>query len=284
MDHLAVPELALGSYERWTGLRVCVHDLLGDLAPAIDPARVMHSGPFCAVAKRSPHAWRCPAFDVDQLRPRLASLSEGRIHRCHAGLVELVVPVLEDGEPLAVLFAGQRLASGWTPDYSAPPSGVPLPKGVPSVSAEQAQQYLEGLRQLAARLRLWLRERSAPRGEPSRAVRIRRLIQERHDQPLRLADVAGHLGVSPSRAAHLVREETGESWTSLLTAARLATACRLLHHTDLPVTEVALRSGFGDQAHFHRVFRRHFATTPHRYRKDPEAHAQHAPSPAEQAR
>lgn len=274
MDHSAEPELALRTFEAWTALRVCVHDLHGGLAPVIDPARAMHSGPFCALAKRSVHAWRCYAFEVEQLRPRLASLGQGRTQRCHAGLVEWVVPVLEDGQPLAVLFAGQRRAGDWTPTHTGPASGLGTPKGVPVVTAEQAQQYLEGLRQLAARLRLWLRERGHVHGEPGRAARIRTFIDSHHDQSLRLADLASHLGVSPSRAAHLVREQTGESWTSLLTAARLATACRLLHHTGLPVTDIALRSGFGDPSHFQRIFRRHFAITPGRYRKDLEARDQ----------
>ena len=44
-------------------------------------------------------------------------------------------------------------------------------------------------------------------------------------------------------------------------------ASGLLQTTDLTVPEIAARSGFGDANHFHRLFFRQFATTPHRYRQ-----------------
>ena len=39
-----------------------------------------------------------------------SSGQKGTLHRCHAGVVECVVPVVSDGELIAVLFAGQMRA------------------------------------------------------------------------------------------------------------------------------------------------------------------------------
>ena len=46
----------------------------------------------------------------------------------------------------------------------------------------------------------------------------------------------------------------------------LARAAWLLEHTDLPVTQVALDSGFGDASHFSRAFLARFAQRPTAYR------------------
>jgi AraC family transcriptional regulator len=43
---------------------------------------------------------------------------------------------------------------------------------------------------------------------------------------------------------------------------RLERARRLLDATDVALSDVALRAGFADQAHFTRLFKRQFGVTP----------------------
>ncbi len=47
---------------------------------------------------------------------------------------------------------------------------------------------------------------------------------------------------------------------------RLNAACRLLTSTEESLTEIALRTGFYDQSHFTKHFRRQIGMTPRRYR------------------
>ena len=84
---------------------------------------------------------------------------------------------------------------------------------------------------------------------------------------MRLQDLAEVLHLSESRAGHAVKEACGETFLKLLTEARLRTAANLLHHTNLSILDVALRSGFGEISHFHRSFRERFKTSPLKYRK-----------------
>ena len=290
VSHQVTPsevETAIRCYERWSGLAVAVHDLTGRLAPLLPPPRRWHTRPLCQAVKTSPHDPRCVAWEITNLRPLLAQDPAGRVRVCHAGLVELVVPVHLAERLALVLFAGQRLPG---PDLRAErdaPSTAPsawtgriaLPT---RISADEAQHALEGLRQLAARLHAWLDGhhglrpaadadgwRAAPAVERRRA--ILGFIDTNHVRPLALADLAAHLGVGPHRAAHVVRELCDRTFIELLTEARLRTAASLLHTTDLAIPEIAQRSGFGDANHFHRVFRRQHGTTPHRFRRSPQA-------------
>ena len=47
---------------------------------------------------------------------------------------------------------------------------------------------------------------------------------------------------------------------------RVARACQLLAERDRSLAEVAIATGFADQPHFSRVFRRLAGTTPGRFR------------------
>ena len=55
--------------------------------------------------------------------------------------------------------------------------------------------------------------------------------------------------------------------TQYLMHLRLTHACHLLESTSLPVTEVALQSGFSNVSHFIRSFHASFRMSPLQYRK-----------------
>jgi len=259
------------AFEAITGLTIVLHDLCGHFRPMIDPHRYWHASSYCRVAKTSPHAGRCYAFEVPRLRPQLETLirQEGRIHQCHAGLIEWVVVVAANHpqpDPLGILFAGQRRARGWNPEVVEARSGV-VPPEAPEVGKETAAHYLELLRQLGARLAVWAQKRTSKASGLTRAQQILTFIEERHTGPVQLRDLANALRISPSRVAHVVNEETGQNWGFLLRQARLRTASYLLQHTQQDVVTVACTSGFGDPSQFSRIFKREKGVTPGRFRR-----------------
>ncbi len=80
-------------------------------------------------------------------------------------------------------------------------------------------------------------------------------------------DVAQAVHLSPSHFSHLIRRESGTTFTDLLTRMRIDRAAEMLAGTDKPLAAIALECGFRDQSYFTKVFRRYRATTPLRYRK-----------------
>ncbi len=52
-----------------------------------------------------------------------------------------------------------------------------------------------------------------------------------------------------------------------LTNIRLRHACKLLRETSLPITEIALRTGFGDANYFSRAFKKSLDITPSQFRQ-----------------
>jgi AraC family transcriptional activator FtrA len=95
----------------------------------------------------------------------------------------------------------------------------------------------------------------------------RRWAAERVAEPLDVAAMARHAGVSPRTFARRFREETGTTPLQWLLARRVEEARRLLEETDLPVETLAWRAGFGNAASLRDHFRRATATTPSAYRR-----------------
>jgi transcriptional regulator GlxA family with amidase domain len=90
---------------------------------------------------------------------------------------------------------------------------------------------------------------------------------ERLDSPLGVEDLARHAHMSERTFARRFVAENGESPKRWLTAQRVHHARRLLETTDLPVEEVARRSGFGSAAAMRIHFGRATATRPTAYRR-----------------
>jgi transcriptional regulator GlxA family with amidase domain len=103
--------------------------------------------------------------------------------------------------------------------------------------------------------------------EPGGLEPTRRWAEERLEQPLDVAAMARHAGVSPRTFARRFRTETGTTPLQWLLRRRVLAARRLLESSELPVEDVAWRCGFGTAASLREHFRRATATTPTAYRR-----------------
>jgi transcriptional regulator GlxA family with amidase domain len=90
---------------------------------------------------------------------------------------------------------------------------------------------------------------------------------ERLSEPLDVAAMARHAGVSSRTCARRFREDAGTTPLQWLLARRVLEARRLLEESELPVETIAWRCGFGSAVSLRDHFRRATATTPTAYRR-----------------
>ena len=84
--------------------------------------------------------------------------------------------------------------------------------------------------------------------------------------PVTLKDLAQMAGVSPRHLNRLFQEKLGRSTMGFYRALRLDTARSLLRNSSLPLTQIALATGFASSSHFSRVYAQHFGQPPSSYR------------------
>ncbi|MBK1877614.1 helix-turn-helix domain-containing protein [Pelagicoccus mobilis] len=86
-------------------------------------------------------------------------------------------------------------------------------------------------------------------------------------EKLSVAEVAKVVGLSPSRFAHLFKEETNESFGGRLEQMRLKEGKILLsERVSLSIAEVAHQIGYDDPLYFSKRFRKAFAISPKAFR------------------
>jgi AraC family transcriptional regulator len=100
---------------------------------------------------------------------------------------------------------------------------------------------------------------------------IQRAVEFLHDgfrQPMRLSQVAVAAGVQPTYLARAFRRHFNRTPGDLLRELRVDWAAHLLSESRMPLSHVALDSGFTDQSHLTRVFTQRIGMSPARFRRD----------------
>ena len=92
-------------------------------------------------------------------------------------------------------------------------------------------------------------------------------LQQNYMEPLRLEDLSKQFHLSEKYLSRYFKQHFHLTLTQYLMHLRLTHARHLLETDDLPVTEVALQSGFSNVSHFIRSFHAAYQMSPLQYRK-----------------
>lgn len=116
---------------------------------------------------------------------------------------------------------------------------------------------------LAAAAALELRMTSTP---PTWWDRIIELLHFEFSRDLRISDLAREAGVHPVHLARVFRGLTRQTPGEWLQRRRIRSACEKLLNSDQAIAAIAAESGFADQSHLTRTFKRYTAMTPAQFR------------------
>ncbi|MEW6645105.1 MAG: AraC family transcriptional regulator [Pseudomonadota bacterium] len=102
---------------------------------------------------------------------------------------------------------------------------------------------------------------------PWQERRAKEIMRARFASSLTIADVAAECRLSPSYFARSFKCSTGVAPHEFLSNMRIDEAKRLMLTTKLPLADIALICGFGDQSYFTRVFSRSVGASPGAWRR-----------------
>jgi AraC family transcriptional regulator len=108
-------------------------------------------------------------------------------------------------------------------------------------------------------------------GMPPRKLRkaiamIDHHLADEQEGRVALRDVARQIGMSYFHFSRVFKQSMGMSPTNYIAERRIERAKELLNETELPISEIALRSGFSSQSHFTAFFRKLAGSTPKDFR------------------
>lgn len=93
-------------------------------------------------------------------------------------------------------------------------------------------------------------------------ARIIAYVEENLDRPIGLIELAGIVNVSRFHFTRLFKQSTGMTAIGFVEQCRIRRAQSLILETAIPLSAIALMTGFADQSHFTRRFHRHVGCTP----------------------
>ncbi|MGM0785667.1 MAG: GlxA family transcriptional regulator [Pseudomonadota bacterium] len=88
------------------------------------------------------------------------------------------------------------------------------------------------------------------------------LMEANIEEPLTTHELAAHLGISRRQLERLFKKHLQAVPGRYYLDLRLQEARRLLHDSDWPAGEIAMKTGFSSPAHFSTAYRNHFGVTP----------------------
>ena len=201
-------------------------------------------------------------------------------YRCHAGLREFVIPVIRDGQTIALLQCGQvhdraPSAAEWrearkslvSAGIRAPELRALFQRNRVLAPARQ-EDLLELLALIAARLaHADERElRTAPGQTQAALGRAMTYIETHLADRITVAAIARAANLSIRTLMRVFRKEVGATVVDFILRRRIARARQLLRQPERTCAEIAFECGFGSVQHFNRIFRRHENTSPTQWR------------------
>lgn len=229
---------------------------------------------FCAEIRRNMDVHsKCLASDKAGCLA-CANSKELNIYRCHMGLVEAVIPILDGGEILGYVMFGQILKSdtcdmerrrlkrtfaNWP--YRSIDSVV---DEIPTRSEEELNAAATILQALTTYVLFnrWV--------APKKYDFIRRLdtyIQEHLRGPISVDDICLSFGIARTRLYSVATDYLGCGIAEYIRKKRIFHAKEFLEKTDLPISQIVYDTGFCDYSHFSRVFKEETGITAREYRK-----------------
>lgn len=95
---------------------------------------------------------------------------------------------------------------------------------------------------------------------------VTEFLHKKYTRPLCLAEIAEHIHVSQPTLCRLFKRTLGKSVLEYVTELRIGHACNLLAETSLPITTIAMESGYSTLSNFNRMFLRLKKVAPHQFR------------------
>lgn len=208
---------------------------------------------------------------------RAISQKQGHCYLCHAGLIDMAIPIFVNSKHIANMYCGQLLPTA--PTEEGFKKFLSRMKHLKVSEKTFRQSYFKSPYTTPARLENILKllnffaEYFCEMGmrlkkqehEHIIISRAKNYLNQHFREEVSLSPVAKELKVSPSYLSFLFSKETGINLTQYLQEVRIREAMKLMEKSKWNITQIAFEVGFTNLTHFNRVFRKfaHCAPSKH---------------------
>lgn len=231
---------------------------------------------FCGLMKGSPKTRRkCNYADQRSFR-ECEKQNSLIIYKCHAGLVEAVMPLHENEKIIGHLMFGQITDNSdkmslyskidlWHEKYDIDSSL--LKSGIDKIPYKTKEQIHSAAKIMeACTSYIIYKELITP--ENNKIIEAAKAYIEQHlHEDIRIEQLCRCLDVGRTRLYEIFKSELKMGVSKYILRRRLHRAKKLLKTTDMPISEIAHCVGFLDYNYFSRVYKKNYGKSPRYYRQ-----------------
>lgn len=276
-------------------VRICVHDISGITytrsSLILDNKWKSHGCAYCDQAKKCIGTKRC----MEQKLIVMYCLNRNKLQPffgiCNMGVCEYILPVLQSGQLLAVVFAsgvtsGDREIARKKLVTFLEKGDYELKQQTIDAFDQFSQQYQtkrEALQFLAELVRDRLLDEipafltgqsdnqypveAVTKRQSSLVKAVMEYIESALPAPISLQDLSSNFFISKGHLCRVFQKEMGVSILSYITLLRIQRASYELINSDRSISEIAEHAGIEDANYFSRIFRVKIGMSPKEYRE-----------------
>lgn len=225
---------------------------------------------FCALLRKSSDSEiACHASDQSGCL-KCARSASPVIYRCHAGLTEVVVPIVDKDGVLAYAMFGQIILREKCETTKAKLKNAhqELTEEIERIPVKSDQELSAAATILQAITSYVMTNRWVVPGKSEFIRQLDRYIEEHLSQSISVNDICTAFHLGRTKLYEISEDYLGCGLAEYIRKQRIFHAQRLLLQTELLVTDIAYAVGFTDYNHFSRIFKQITGISARAYRKN----------------
>lgn len=231
---------------------------------------------FCSLMKSNRNTRRKCAYADKRSFNKCRESGRLYIYKCHAGLVEAVMPLYENEKNIGYLMLGQisdnknnntliEKITYWQEKYGF--DTEILNTSIQSITYKSTEEIYAAAKIMEA-CTCYIAFKELIEPEESRTFKAAKAyIDKNLSADLDIADICKELSLGRTKLYDIFKREANTGVSEYINRRRLHKAKSLLKTTDMSIPEIASAAGFNDYNYFSRVYKKRYGKAPKFYRK-----------------
>ncbi len=190
---------------------------------------------------------------------------------CHAGLCEIVIPMIYENNIVGYMMLGHVKESDGILNIeealSSLPVDIELAKRIYLSLPKFDRQKINGIIGIAEMFVKYIIYDNMLKLKKSYFDEVKRYVYDNIGTKLTASKIAAGVHISKSTLYSTIREAAGLSVNEYVTNIRVIRAKDLLSESEMPINDIASMLGFANISYFTSFFKKHIGLTPLAFRK-----------------
>ena len=228
---------------------------------------------YCQLVHKIPNGMKACKKSDSELLYKCKNSKKTEIHVCHAGLIDIAIPILYDDEVIGYIVLGQmKKAPLFNEDIEILKDNsnkknelISTYDSLPSFDDEKINSIIKIASILAKHI--LLEKMLKPKIDKNIEIATK-YIKDNFKSKLTVSTIASKTNISKSTLYRIFNENFGCTVSDYINQLRIEKSISLLSETDLSVEEIAEKTGFASCSYFSRVFKKLYGVSPLKFKKE----------------